>query len=245
MSGRLERLWRSHHASWAPELTSPIFAAGLARLEREIPPGARVLDLGCGSGWLGSIFGRFGYRAYGVDLDHRLLARAQADPRPSLACATVERLPFAAGCFDAVFSYSVLQYAERSAALAEAVRVLRPGGLLILAENLHGHPLPRLFRAWMRWRRGYPRFGAPRSHLRWTDRTVFESALEDVRCVAFNFSTPVLHAWSGMAGRMGIPVPSANAYAAWHAFDRRWLGTFPIAARWCWHALIVGRRRVS
>ena len=54
-----------------------------------------------------------------------------ADER--LLQADIEALPFAAESFDAVAATGVLEYARSRAALAELVRVLRPGGVLVVS----------------------------------------------------------------------------------------------------------------
>jgi malonyl-CoA O-methyltransferase len=52
---------------------------------------------------------------------------------PSLVCADAERLPFAAGSVDLVFSNLALQWCDPARAFGEAARVLRVGGLLIFS----------------------------------------------------------------------------------------------------------------
>ncbi len=97
---------------------------------------ARLLDLGCGWGRWSIAAARKGYRVIGVDhyFPRLVLARRacrQLGVAADFVCCDVRRLPFAAGQFDAVFSYSVVQHFSKPEArriLAEAGRVLRPGG---------------------------------------------------------------------------------------------------------------------
>jgi SAM-dependent methyltransferase len=98
--------------------------------------GQRVLDAGCGVGIYVAAFRRFTDAAYGVDLDVEKIARA-ADGLPNLEVASVEALPFADGSFDVVLSHEVVEHvSDDQAAVAEAVRVLKPGGrLVIFAPN--------------------------------------------------------------------------------------------------------------
>ena len=98
--------------------------------------GQRVLDAGCSVGMYVAAFRRFTETAYGVDLDPDKIAQA-ARHLFNLQVASVEALPFAGGSFDVVLSHEVIEHVtDDRAAVAEAVRVLRPGGrLAIYAPN--------------------------------------------------------------------------------------------------------------
>lgn len=97
--------------------------------------GLDVLEIGVGAGtdfvqWL-----RHGARATGVDLSPVSLAEARARAHAEghadvpLTVADAEHLPFAAASFDLVYSYGVLHHSpDTPAAIAEVLRVLRPGG---------------------------------------------------------------------------------------------------------------------
>ncbi len=95
------------------------------------PPSARVLDIGCGSGdTIGYLRDRHGLEALGVDSDPKLVAC-----RADLICASGEALPFPEACFEGVLlecSLSITDEPDR--VLAEARRVLRPGGWLLLSD---------------------------------------------------------------------------------------------------------------
>ena len=94
--------------------------------------GARVLDAGCGVGMYLAAFQRFTDAVYGVDLDEEKIVRA-AEHLPNVQLASVEALPFADGSFDAVLSHEVIEHVnDDRAALSEAVRVLKPGGRLVV-----------------------------------------------------------------------------------------------------------------
>lgn len=103
---------------------------------------ARVLDVGCQNGaWLVAL-GRAGARPTGIDVvapaveaarirtaAHGVTARAEVGS----AC----EMPFATGEFDVVASSDVLEHVpDKVAMLHECVRVLRPGGLLVLVAPI-------------------------------------------------------------------------------------------------------------
>jgi 2-polyprenyl-6-hydroxyphenyl methylase/3-demethylubiquinone-9 3-methyltransferase len=108
-------------------------AAARARL---IPPadrpGAVLVDLGCGAGLLAPHVQDKGYRHLGVDLVDSALDQAAAHG-VEVVRADVTRLPLAGDCADVVTAGELFEHVpDRTAAVAEACRVLRPGGLLVL-----------------------------------------------------------------------------------------------------------------
>jgi ubiquinone/menaquinone biosynthesis C-methylase UbiE len=100
----------------------------------DIPPGGVALDVGSGPGNVTASLARAAGPdglALGVDISEPMLARAvraEAGPQVGFLRADAQRLPFRDETFDAVISIAMLQLIpEPSAALAEMVRVLRPG----------------------------------------------------------------------------------------------------------------------
>jgi ArsR family transcriptional regulator len=114
-------------------------AALLALLPEE---GVRdLLDIGTGTARMLELLGPRVQHAVGVDLSREMLAVARANlERAALLNASVRQadmyqLPFPGFSFDAVLIHQVLHYAERpGAVIAEAARVLRPGGHLLVID---------------------------------------------------------------------------------------------------------------
>ncbi|HUT15691.1 MAG TPA: class I SAM-dependent methyltransferase, partial [Anaerolineae bacterium] len=92
--------------------------------------GARILVDGCGVGMYVRALAGFTPRVWGLDIEPERVAEAQAAaPIAALQVAAGERLPYADGRFDAVLSHEVIEHvSDDRQALAEALRVLRPGG---------------------------------------------------------------------------------------------------------------------
>lgn len=100
-------------------------------------PGGVFLDAGCGPGATGSWMAASG-DVVGVDVEpFALELYAEARPRSRLCAGSVDALPFADASFDAALCVTVLYHegvADPGAAVAELVRVVRPGGVLCLME---------------------------------------------------------------------------------------------------------------
>lgn len=103
--------------------------------------GARdVLDIGCGSGALAKSLLRDGLRVTGIDPSAEAIAAATARvPDATFVTAGAEALPFAPASFDAAIFLNSLHHVPEPTmldALQEALRVLRPGGEVIVIEPL-------------------------------------------------------------------------------------------------------------
>jgi SAM-dependent methyltransferase len=112
---------------------------GFGRWRSWLAKGAtgRTLDLGAGTGRNLPLYPP-GVRAVAVDPHRDALARARARaPAIPIVIARAEALPFKDGAFDTVVSGLVLcSVADPARSLAEARRVLRPGGVLRVLEHV-------------------------------------------------------------------------------------------------------------
>ena len=113
------------------------------QLKKLLPPGTAksLLDIGTGTGSVLRLLGPGLDSAVGVDASRDMLAVARASlEKAGLAHCQVRQadmyqLPFPAAAFDAVTMHMVLHYAETPArAIAEAARVLSPGGRLVVVD---------------------------------------------------------------------------------------------------------------
>ena len=98
-------------------------------------PGTRLLDVGCGPGTITAAAAARGARAVGVDLAAGMLALGrERHPGLELLEADAEALPFPDDAFDALVGGFVLNHLPAvETAIAEAARVLAPGGRMAVA----------------------------------------------------------------------------------------------------------------
>jgi SAM-dependent methyltransferase len=145
-----QRLWGSDPQAWAAYAephNRPLFEAVLAAAAQALGglDGRRLLDVGCGTGLLLRLAHNRGASVTGVDVVPGMLELAAvAEPTADLHLADLQFLPFvdasvstagtddAEAGFDAVTAVNALQFAaDPVAAVSEAARVLRPGGVLV------------------------------------------------------------------------------------------------------------------
>jgi ubiquinone/menaquinone biosynthesis C-methylase UbiE len=98
--------------------------------------GSRILDVGCGLGVYVRKFQEFTESAFGIDIDEKRLQEG-AKTTPGLLLGASEQLPFRDGTFDVVVLNEVIEHvADDRATVAEAFRVTKPGGhVVVYAPN--------------------------------------------------------------------------------------------------------------
>jgi demethylmenaquinone methyltransferase/2-methoxy-6-polyprenyl-1,4-benzoquinol methylase len=135
------------------DLLNDVLSFGLDRWWRraaaaalQAAPGDRVLDLGCGTGRLGSLLSPR-HRVTGLDVSFAMLrqARRGSSGRPALVQGSAFHLPFADGSFGGAVSAFVLRNLDDlPAAFAELARVVAEGGGIALVD------ITEPTRPWMR-----------------------------------------------------------------------------------------------
>jgi SAM-dependent methyltransferase len=114
----------------------------------ELPPGARILDVACGSGWLSEYFARLGYDVTGIDISPELIRISEdrvhglpygVDHETPLRCRflvhDVERAPLEEK-FDALVCYDAMHhFADEQAVARHLAAMLNVGGLLFILEG--------------------------------------------------------------------------------------------------------------
>jgi SAM-dependent methyltransferase len=141
--------------------------------------GKKVLEMGCGNGWICLRLAKSGARVWGCDISPKTIELAQRYAQAAgldiqfdvMAC---EEMSYEDNFFDCVFMHMALHHCDIPAVSDQILRVLKPGGKAVLVEDYAYHPLLRLYR-----------FLTPNRH------TSHEKALtdEDLRRIVSNFSS--------------------------------------------------------
>lgn len=98
---------------------------------RHFAPGARLLDVGCGTGWIAKHFPDY----TGIDGSPDAVAKAAQLGRNVILGDVDQQLPFGDSGFDAVVMKDLLEHVQNpGAVVGEARRVLRPGGLIFASS---------------------------------------------------------------------------------------------------------------
>jgi demethylmenaquinone methyltransferase/2-methoxy-6-polyprenyl-1,4-benzoquinol methylase len=148
------------------DLLNDLLSAGQVRRWRRVVagavdarPGQRILDLAAGTGTSTVSFAASGAECVACDFSIGMLRagirRVRADgngPQPAFVGGDALRLPFADEAFDAVtISFGLRNVVDPQQALAEMLRVTRPGGRLVICEfsRISNRPLRALYERYL------------------------------------------------------------------------------------------------
>lgn len=124
---------RGKPVTWDSSWETRVVRAKFARL---LPPGGRVLDLGCGVGVWMQRFRLGGFRVAGIDQSPQMVARARRrNPGYPFHRRDMRRPGFRAGSFDGILSmFAVIHVpqADQPAVFRHMFRLLKPGGHFLI-----------------------------------------------------------------------------------------------------------------
>ena len=124
--------WESAAGRLRASRRGALIAAGAG-----LAPGARALEIGCGTGLFTEMFAATGATIVAVDISGALLDQARRRDLPAERVSFLE-MPFedcdVHGPFDCVIGSSVLHHLEVEASLRKIFALLRPGGVMSFAE---------------------------------------------------------------------------------------------------------------
>jgi MPBQ/MSBQ methyltransferase len=131
-------IYDTYEGLFFPYLFGRIHSLLKDRFMPMLPKGARVLDIGCGTGQQTVLFEKMGFDVVGIDISEGLVSVANKKMGEG-ACLVSDacRLPFPDACFDAVTSAgsTVNHIPDYESFFGEACRVLKPGGYLFLESD--------------------------------------------------------------------------------------------------------------
>jgi SAM-dependent methyltransferase len=113
-------------------------------IKRLLPLGGLVLDVGCGTGQLGSAIASEGFDVFGVDLSASMVAKARQRGLTATYAAVTTALPFVDDSFDLALTVATLHHLETQQRVAATVRemgrVVKPGGFVVLWDHNPANP---------------------------------------------------------------------------------------------------------
>lgn len=108
---------------------------------KEVKP-QKILDYGCGGGWLSKILISRGYNVTGVDLSENLIENAKQNiPKGKFVACDCLDLPFDDSTFDLIIGFGILHHLDLNKALLECKRVSKTDAKLFFIEPNKFNPL--------------------------------------------------------------------------------------------------------
>ena len=225
-----------------------LYQAAMEALTAEPLEGKAALDYGCGTGDWGLMLAGEGARVtlldlspVAIDLGLRRAAVSGAGGRVrGVARDAADLSCFADGEFDIIFGAFALHHTLKHApSLRELLRVLKPGGLLVLVETYGNNRLLNAGRVLRRWASHEPQEQGEGIILNRRDLDALRPAMAELTVRPMNFLAMAKRLFRGRFARPWV----GRLLGMLERTDRRLLAAAPFLAAYCGEALIVGRKR--
>ena len=168
--------------------------------------GLKILDYGCGNGWLSVQLAKTGAEVCGIYISGELIRQAnELKERHGLSNGIsfhempAENLTFPDAYFDIIAGSAVLHHTEVPAALRNIARVLKPGGRAVFIEPMNQNLLLKIWRTLTPWRRSRTERALGAAELR-----LIKDVFPNVSFHFFDFSTIIAHGLLAIAPKSKI-----------------------------------------
>lgn len=199
--------------------------------------GKRVLEYGCGEGWItrdlatrGGNICAFDISQQAVETTKRLLAQEKFLGSCSVGVMPAERLDFESESIDIAVGFAIIHHLDLPKAFAELHRVLKPGGVAYFAEPLATNPLIQFYR------RLTPQYRtADERPLVLSELPALLSAFSSIEHREFYLTALAAVALTYLPGGARV-FPSLSS--SLHRLDRALLRAAPPLGNWAWYTLL-------
>jgi ubiquinone/menaquinone biosynthesis C-methylase UbiE len=204
--------------------------------------GKKVLEFGCGQGWLTVDLARIGGEVHAFDISEESLnvAREYATQKGvgdkiHLKTDNAEALSYQDDMFDVVAGGGILHHLDLEAAFGEIHRVLKPGGKAFFLEPLGHNPLINLYRKLT------PEKRTPDEHpLLVSELGMYTSQFSQMRCEYFYLLALLAFPFMIVAKSPFLFKKSLNMLSR---ADDHFLRLFPLFRRYCWSVIMILEKR--
>lgn len=224
-----------------------LFRAGLERLLAEPLAGRKVLDYGCGIGNWGVLLATEGAQVTLLDLSRVAIEVGLRHARINCVAQRVRGVArdasdlscFRDGEFDLIHAGAALHHTLKyPGALAELVRVLKPGGTLVLVETYGNNRLLNLARR-LRWRlSGEPKEAGEDILLSDREIALLRPHFRQVEVQPMNLLAMAKRLFRGRFTREWV----RRILRSLEAVDGSLLGSFPFLRRYCGEVVVVAKK---
>jgi SAM-dependent methyltransferase len=221
-----------HYSAWPTQYVYTEMRDALGDLR-----GKRVLEYGCGEGWITRDLARRGATVCAFDISpqaaentRRVLTDAQLLEQCTVGVMPAERLAYEDESFDLAVGFAIIHHLDLVPALKELHRVLKPGGAAYFAEPLATNPLIQVYR------RMTPQFRtADERPLELNKLPALLSAFQSFEHREFYLTALGAVALTYLPGGTRI-FPRVSAPL--HRLDRGILRMFPALGHWAWYTVL-------